>query len=109
MFRGTKKLWAGATVAAMTFAGVAQSWAANGTWQGPSIDNDWDTTTNWVGGTIADGANFTANFTGPTTTPAAPVTVPFDLAAAIKKCKKKYPKGKKRKKCIRKAKAQAQA
>jgi hypothetical protein len=65
MFRGTKKLWAGAAAAAMTFAGVAPLWAANGTWQGPSSDNDWDTTTNWVGGTIADGANFTANFTGP--------------------------------------------
>jgi fibronectin-binding autotransporter adhesin len=66
MFRGKKKLlWAGATAAALTFAGVAPTWAANGTWQGPSIDTDWDTTTNWVGGTIADGANFTANFTGP--------------------------------------------
>jgi hypothetical protein len=35
--------------------------------------------------------------------------VPFDLAAAIRKCKKKFPKGsKKRKRCIRKAKARAQ-
>jgi hypothetical protein len=33
----------------------------------------------------------------------------FNLKAAIKKCKKKFPKGPKRKKCIRKAKHRAQA
>jgi hypothetical protein len=41
---------------------------------------------------------------------AAPViTQPggFDLKAAIKRCKKKFPKGPKRKKCIKKAKARA--
>jgi hypothetical protein len=44
--------------------------------------------------------------------PAALVTAPapsFDLAAAIKKCKKKFSPGKKRKKCIKKARAQASA
>ena len=34
---------------------------------------------------------------------------PFDLAAAIKKCKKKFPKGKNRKKCIKRAKKRARA
>jgi hypothetical protein len=33
----------------------------------------------------------------------------FNLKAAIKKCKKKFPKGKKRKKCIKKAKKRAKA
>jgi hypothetical protein len=33
----------------------------------------------------------------------------FDLAAAVKKCKKKFPKGKKRKKCIKRAKKRARA
>ena len=33
----------------------------------------------------------------------------FDLAAAIGKCKKKFPKGKKRKKCIKRAKKRARA
>jgi PD-(D/E)XK nuclease superfamily len=33
----------------------------------------------------------------------------FDLKAAIKKCKKKFPKGPKRKKCIKRAKRRAQA
>jgi predicted outer membrane repeat protein len=46
---------------------------------------------------------------GTTTPPATTVTTPvFNLAAAIKKCKKKFPKGKKRKKCIRRAKQRAQ-
>jgi uncharacterized delta-60 repeat protein len=40
----------------------------------------------------------------------APALVPtFDLAAAIKRCKKKFPKGPKRKKCIRRAKQRAAA
>jgi ELWxxDGT repeat protein len=41
--------------------------------------------------------------------PPAPTTAPlaFDLKAAIRKCKKKFPKGPKRKKCIKKAKARA--
>jgi hypothetical protein len=39
---------------------------------------------------------------------AAPSPPPFNLAAAIKKCKKKFPKGKKRKKCIKRAKKHAQ-
>jgi hypothetical protein len=40
-----------------------------------------------------------------TTPPAAQST--FNLKAAIKKCKKKFPKGPKRKKCIKKARAKA--
>jgi hypothetical protein len=43
---------------------------------------------------------------GPTTT--VP-TQAFDLKAAIAKCKKKFPKGPKRKKCIKKAKRKAAA
>jgi hypothetical protein len=48
---------------------------------------------------------------GGTTTPPATTstTPPFNLAAAIKKCKKKFPKGPKRKKCIKRAKRRAQA
>jgi trypsin len=42
----------------------------------------------------------------PTVVPPPPS---FNLAAAIKKCKKKFPKGKKRKKCIKKARAKARA
>jgi hypothetical protein len=42
---------------------------------------------------------------GPITGPSPPS---FNLAAAIKKCKKKFPKGKKRKKCIKRAKKRAQ-
>jgi len=49
----------------------------------------------------------------PASTPATTTPVePFDLKAAIKKCKKKFPgkaKAKKRKKCIKKAKAKARA
>jgi hypothetical protein len=54
----------------------------------------------------------------PTPTPLTPVTPPtlltpvagFDLAAAIKRCKKKFPKGSKaRRKCIRKARQRAAA
>jgi hypothetical protein len=40
--------------------------------------------------------------------PSAPPAV-FPLAAAIRKCKKKFPKGPKRKKCIKRAKRRAQA
>jgi hypothetical protein len=36
-------------------------------------------------------------------------TQAFDLKAAIAKCKKKFPKGSKRKKCIRKARQRALA
>jgi hypothetical protein len=45
------------------------------------------------------------------TPPAAPstVTTAFNLAAAIKKCKKKFRKGPKRKKCIKRAKQRVQA
>ena len=48
----------------------------------------------------------------PVTPPVTPPTgttapAPFNLAAAIKKCKKKFPKGKKRKKCIKRAKKRA--
>jgi uncharacterized delta-60 repeat protein len=43
----------------------------------------------------------------PTVTPALVPT--FNLTAAIKRCKKKFPKGKKRKKCIRRAKQRAAA
>jgi len=50
----------------------------------------------------------------PVVTPiVTPVVMPpaptFNLAAAIKKCKKKFPKGKKRKKCIKRARARARA
>jgi hypothetical protein len=52
----------------------------------------------------------------PGTTPAAPVPVApapavpaSNLAAAIKKCRKKFPKGPRRKKCIKKARAKARA
>ena len=48
---------------------------------------------------------FTAPVGGP---PAAPAPT-FNLKAAIAKCKKKFPKGPSRKKCIRKAKQRAQA
>jgi hypothetical protein len=41
---------------------------------------------------------------GPITGPSPPS---FNLAAAIKKCKKKFPKGKKRKKCIKRGKKRA--
>jgi hypothetical protein len=43
--------------------------------------------------------------------PVTPVSTgaSFDLKAAIKKCKKKFPKGKQRKKCIKRAKKRAQA
>jgi hypothetical protein len=42
------------------------------------------------------------------TTPTG-IATPFNLTAAIKKCKKKFPKGKKRKKCIKRAKKRARA
>jgi hypothetical protein len=45
----------------------------------------------------------------PTQNPPAPVQPAFNLKAAIAKCKKKFPKGPKRKKCIRKARAKANA
>ena len=46
----------------------------------------------------------------PPTVPIAGVPpISFDLRAAIKKCKKKFPKGPKRKKCIKRAKRRAQA
>jgi hypothetical protein len=45
----------------------------------------------------------------PQTPPTVLTPVAFDLAAAIKGCKKKFPKGPKRKKCIRKAKRRAAA
>jgi uncharacterized delta-60 repeat protein len=38
-----------------------------------------------------------------------PSTATFNLAAAVKRCKKKFPKGPKRKKCIKKAKRRAAA
>jgi hypothetical protein len=46
----------------------------------------------------------------PAPAPAAPAPAPtFNLKKAIKRCKKKFPKGPKRKKCIRRAKRRAQA
>ena len=55
----------------------------------------------------------TATVTVTVTTCAAttppPTGSPFDLKAAIRKCKRKYPKGQKRKRCIKKAKKKAQA
>jgi ELWxxDGT repeat protein len=55
-----------------------------------------------------------ATIEGPAPPVVTPVVTPpatiFNLTAAIKKCKKKFPKGsKKRKRCIRKAKARARA
>jgi fibronectin-binding autotransporter adhesin len=38
-----------------------------------------------------------------------PTGAPFNLKAAVKKCKKKFPKGPKRKKCIKRAQKRAQA
>jgi hypothetical protein len=66
------------------------------------------------------GADFALEGAGPTPNSAAPTEVPCvtpvagttptsNLAAAIKKCKKKFPKGPKRKRCIRKAKRKAAA
>ena len=55
---------------------------------------------------VCDLGAFEVQPSAPTLTPTT-TTTPFDLAAAIKKCKKKYPKGKKRKKCIKRAKARA--
>jgi hypothetical protein len=47
---------------------------------------------------------------GSTPPPATTATIPaFDLAGAIKKCKKKFRKGPKRKKCIKRAKRHAQS
>jgi CSLREA domain-containing protein len=45
----------------------------------------------------------------PTGTTPSGIATPFNLKAAIKKCKRKFPKGKKRKKCIKRAKRRAQA
>jgi hypothetical protein len=54
-----------------------------------------------------DEGHFQLALTGPATS-GTPVPVPaFNLKAAIGKCKKKFPKGKKRKKCIKKAKKRA--
>jgi hypothetical protein len=43
----------------------------------------------------------------PSPAPVTPTTPPSNPTAAIKKCKKKFPKGKKRKKCIKRAKKRA--
>jgi hypothetical protein len=49
-------------------------------------------------------------YTPPATSPPVTSTVPFDLAAAVRKCKKKFRKGTRaRKKCIKKARARAGA
>jgi hypothetical protein len=48
-------------------------------------------------------------FQVPTPSAVGPTETPFDLAGAIKRCKKKFPKGPKRKKCIKRAKQRAQA
>jgi hypothetical protein len=46
----------------------------------------------------------------PGPTPSTPAPGPtFDLKAALKKCKKKFPAGPRRKKCIKKAKLRAGA
>ncbi len=63
------------------------------------------------------GASPTPNSATPTEVPcltpmpvsAPPTAASFNLKAAIKKCKKKFPKGPKRKKCIRKARQKAAA
>jgi hypothetical protein len=51
-------------------------------------------------------ASSTPPTTGGTTQP--PTTSTFNLKAAIRKCKRKFPKGPKRKKCIKRAKRRAQ-
>jgi hypothetical protein len=61
--------------------------------------------------TMSGDKSVTATFnavpiSAPPTNPASPGTT-FDLKAAIKKCKKKFPKGPKRKKCIKRAKKRA--
>ena len=60
--------------------------------------------------TVTDPTGLTAGASAiATISPPAAATSTFDLAAAKKKCKKKFPKGPKRKKCIRKAKKKAAA
>jgi fibronectin-binding autotransporter adhesin len=82
MLRGTKKLWAGAAAVAMTFVGVAPTWAANGSWTNATLDNDWDTAGNWAGNIIAGGIDSTATFTSPdVTTGGNIVTQNFSVAA----------------------------
>ena len=62
-------------------------------------------------GTAPDigGDEFATTVCGATSNPAAGGSTPFDLAAAKKKCKRKFPPGPKRKKCIKKAKRKAAA
>jgi hypothetical protein len=60
----------------------------------------------------SQGSTLLGVLAAPVTTPSVPTTpapvptapAPFDLSAAIKKCKNKFPKGPKRKKCIKRAK-----
>jgi hypothetical protein len=62
-----------------------------------------------VGHDPSQGSAQVGILTAPVSTP--PGTTPpqaFNLAAGIKKCKKKFPKGPKRKKCIKRAKKRAQ-
>jgi predicted outer membrane repeat protein len=61
-----------------------------------------------IQGTACDLGAFELAQPQPTPTATPTPTPAFDLAGAIKKCKKKFPKGPKRKKCIKKAKAKAQ-
>jgi uncharacterized delta-60 repeat protein len=63
-----------------------------------------------VVGNGADWALARYGYDAPPPLAVTPALVPtFDLAAAIKRCKKKFPKGKKRKKCIKHAKQRAAA
>jgi predicted outer membrane repeat protein len=66
-----------------------------------------------VNGPLSSGpSSVTFSIKGPTPpTPATPepAPTPFNLKAAIKKCKRKVPKGPKRTKCIKKAKKRARA
>ena len=70
--------------------------------------------TSTISGAALDWALARYGFEPPTVTPpppplATPSTATFNLAAAIKRCRKKFPKGPKRKKCIKKAKRRAAA
>lgn len=64
-------------------------------------------------GTLTAASGFTSSLSGTGLAPATPTTTTTattttgQRAAALKKCKKKFPKGPKRKKCIKKAKARA--
>jgi hypothetical protein len=61
------------------------------------------------GAGVCDIGAFEVQPTPPTPSGGGGTTTPINLKAGIKKCKKKFPKGPKRKKCIKRAKHRAQA